>query len=131
MKKTLFALAICILAGCTNKEKLAMEGAGNFLDAFLANDYNRAAECCTDGLKPEMIKAFEGFQQLDSNVRVLLVSECSQYKVEIGAVEKINDSDTFQVNYRIVKVEAEPQADDTFISSSLKVVDGKVFMLGE
>ncbi len=131
MRKIFFALAICTLAGCTNKEKLAMEGAGNFLDAFLANDYNRAAECCTDEFRPEILKELESFRQLDSNVKALMVSECSQYKAEIDAVENIDDSDTFKVNYRIIKAVAEPQANGAFISGSLKVVDGKIFMLGE
>lgn len=132
MKKILFVLAICLAAGCTSKEKQAQAGAQNFLDAFLANDYNKAAEFCTDDFKIDFDKVLEDFKDLDTNVRALLISECSQYKAEIGAAQSINGTDTFSVNYKIVPVAAdENAADKGFLSSSLKVVDGKVYRLGE
>ena len=131
MKKILAVLAICALAGCTNKEEQALAGAENFLDAFLANDYAKAAECCTDDLKVELDKVLTDFRQLDSNVRALLVSECSQYRAEVGPVERIGDSDTIKVNYRIIKGESDTQVTENVIASSLKVLDGKIMEIGE
>lgn len=123
MRKILFILAICSLAGCTNKEERAVESAGVFLDAFLANDYQKAAGCCSDTLKVEVDKAFERFRQLDTNIRALLVNECQQYRTEIGAAERIGDSDTIKVNYKIIK--------DSSISGYLKVLEGKILSIGE
>ncbi len=131
MKKILAVLAICAIAGCTNKEEQALAGAENFLDAFLANDYAKAAECCTDDLKVELDKVLTDFRQLDSNVRALLVSECSQYRAEVGPVERIGDSDTLKVNYIIVKGESDAQGVGDAITNSLMVVDGKILKIGE
>ena len=131
MKKVLAVLAICAIAGCTNKEEQALAGAENFLDAYLANDYIKAAECCTGDLKAELDNVLADFRQLDSNVRALLVSECSQYRAEVGPVERIGDSDTIKVNYRIIKGESDTQVTENVITSSLKVVDGKIMEIGE
>lgn len=131
MKKVLAVLAICAIAGCTNKEEQALAGAENFLDAYLANDYIKAAECCTGDLKAELDNVLADFRQLDSNVRALLVSECSQYRAEVGPVERIGDSDTIKVNYRIIKGESDTQVLDNVITSSLKILDGKIMEIGE
>jgi hypothetical protein len=131
MKKVLAVLAICAIAGCTNKEEQALAGAENFLDAYLANDYIKAAECCTGDLKAELDNVLADFRQLDSNVRALLVSECSQYRAEVGPVERIGDSDTIKVNYRIIKGESDTQVTENVITSSLKVLDGKILKIGE
>ena len=131
MKKVLAVLAICAIAGCTNKEEQALAGAENFLDAYLANDYIKAAECCTGDLKAELDNVLADFRQLDSNVRALLVSECSQYRAEVGPVERIGDSDTIKVNYRIIKGESDTQVMENVITSSLKVLDGKILKIGE
>jgi hypothetical protein len=131
MKKVLAVLAICAIAGCTNKEEQALAGAENFLDAYLANDYIKAAECCTGDLKAELDNVLADFRQLDSNVMALLVSECSQYRAEVGPVERIGDSDTIKVNYRIIKGESDTQVTENVITSSLKVLDGKIMEIGE
>ena len=131
MKKVLAVLAICAIAGCTNKEEQALAGAENFLDAYLANDYIKAAECCTGDLKAELDNVLADFRQLDSNVMALLVSECSQYRAEVGPVERIGDSDTIKVNYRIIKGESDTQVTENVITSSLKVLDGKILKIGE
>lgn len=132
MKKILFILAVCLLAGCTGNEKQAHQGAQQFLDAFLANDYDKAAEFCTNDFQIDFEKVVANFRTLDTNVRALLVSECSQYKAEILSAQSINGTDTFKVDYRIVKAQADTaSANNGFIESSLKVVDGKVYQLGE
>ena len=132
MKKILFILAVCLLAGCTGNEKQAQQCAQQFLDAFLANDYDKAAEFCTNDFQIDFEKVVANFRTLDTNVRALLVSECSQYKAEILSAQSINGTDTFKVDYRIVKAQADTaSANNGFIESSLKVVDGKVYQLGE
>lgn len=132
MKKTLVALALCLMvAGCTNKEKQAQDCAGNFLDAFLSNDYDAAAECCSEDFREEFLKTTSGFKDLDSNIRALLISECSKFKAEIVAAKRIEDSDTVVVDYRIVRDKDSLAFQKGAINGSLVVLDGKVKRLGK
>lgn len=118
-------------AGCTNKEQQAQKGAQMFLDAFLNNEYDKAAVFCTDDIKEELNRAFEDFKNLDSNMRTLLVNECAQYKVEISSVARINESDSFKVEYKIVKATADSLASESgCIESNLTLVEGKVSRIG-
>ena len=131
MKKIFLALAVCLAAGCTSKEEIAQAGAQNFLDAFLANDYEKAAGFCTDDFKVNFDRVTEDFRNLDTNVRALLVSECSQYTAKVVAAQNLNGSDTFKVGYKIIKAQASWDSIDNFITNTLTVVEGKVSRLGE
>ena len=132
MKKILAILAAGLIAGCTDVEKVASDNAQNFLDAFLANDYDKAAMMCTDGFKEDFNKVVKDFRELDTNVRALLVNECQQYRAQINSVERVNTSDTFKVEYRIVKAAQDSLSVETeYIDSNLTLVGDKVSGLGE
>lgn len=132
MRKTMLALALFLAAaGCTNKEKQAEACAGVFLDSFLSNDYDAAAECCADGFKEEFLKTTAGFKDLDSNVRALLISECSKFKAEIVSAQKKDDSDTVVVDYRILRQKDSVTFEKGAIGGTLIVVDGKINRLGK
>lgn len=127
MKKILMALALCTAVSCTSKSDRAQQGAQNFLDAFLANDYNAAADCCTDGFQVDFNSVTESFKNLDEPIRAILSAECAGYKAEISSVERVAKSDTFIVNYSIVPVVLDStKMKKGTINSTLVVVDGKV-----
>lgn len=132
MKKTLVALALCLSAvGCTNKEKQAQACASDFLDSFLSNEYDVAAEYCSPGLKEEFLKTTAGFRNLDSNVRALLVSECSKFRAEIVSAGKKEGTDTVFVDYRIIRDKDSVSFERGAITGTLTVVDGKIDRLGK
>lgn len=76
----------------------------------------------------------EDFSKLDDSVKILLKEQCSQLKAEVVSVERVNESDTFSVNYNIVRVCPDSSgvaAEQGLITSTLKVVDGKVASLNK
>lgn len=119
MKKILVVFAAFLAAGCVGREEKAQDSALQFLDAFLHNDYERAAGCCADPLKENLIQATSRFNDLDSNVRALLVKECSKYEAEIISAGRVGKSDTVLVDYKIGDVEG-----------TLSVLDDKIIRLG-
>lgn len=132
MKKISIALVAClaISAGCTNRQVQAEVSAQGFLDAFLANDYDKALQMCSEDFKGHFSKAVSGFRDLDSDIQKLLFEQCALYKAQVVASERINGSDTFKVNYKIVKAAADSAIFETgVINSSLLVVDDKVCSL--
>lgn len=132
MKRIFIVLAICMAAGCTSKEQQAKEGAQMFLDAFLSNEYDKAALLCTDEIKEDLNRAFADFKNLDSNVRALLVNECAQYKAEIASVTRINGSDTFKVEYKLIKANSDSLSlDSSCIESNLTLTGGKINRMGD
>ena len=122
----------CILlaAGCTDKEKLAETAAAGFLDAFLSNEYDKAAEYCSEELKGEFLKATADFNSLEPSIKELLVEECNKYGAEITETTRINKSDTVEVNYKIFRKADSLSFEKGAITGLLQVVDGKVTSLG-
>ncbi len=132
MKKLLLVVAVTLAVGCANKTNQAQECAQQFLDAFLANEYDAAAKMCSDDFQVNFAKATEDYRNLSDDIKTLLVEQCSSYKAVITSVERVNSSDTFVVNYNIVKPAVDSAAfEKGIISSSLKVVDGKVHQLNK
>ena len=127
------ALAIaCILlaAGCTDKEKQAETTAAGFLEAFLSNEYDKAAEYCSEDLRGEFLKATADFNSLEPSIKELLVEECNKYGAEIAGTARINKSDTVEVNYKIYRKADSLSFEKGTITGKLQVVDGKVTTLG-
>ena len=132
MKKLLLVVAVTLAVGCTNKANQAQECAQQFLDAFLANEYDAAAKLCSEDFQVDFIKATDDYRNLSDDVKQLLVEQCSSYKAVVTSVERINSSDTFVVNYNIVKPAVDSAAfEKGIISSSLKIVEGKVQQLNK
>ncbi len=117
-------------AGCTNIEKQAQVSANGFLDAFLSNEYEKAAEYCTEEIKGEFAKATADFKTLEPSIKELLVSECSKYGAEVTGVARINKSDTVEVSYRIFKKTDSLSFEKGSVTGTLNVVDGKISRLG-
>ena len=132
MKKLLLAVAVTLAVGCTDKANQAQESAQQFLDAFLANEYDTAAKLCTEDFKEEFVKATEDYRNLSDDIKAIITQQCSSYKAVVTSVGRVNSSDTFVVNYNIVKPAADSAAfEKGIISSSLKVVEGKVQQLNK
>lgn len=132
MKKILISLAVCLAAGCTNSNNEVQECAQSFLDAYLKNDHAGAAQMCSETFKPQFMQAMETFSNLNPTIKEFIVEECSKYKAEIISVEQLNESDTFNVNYRFVKVSPDSSTFDGMVmESTLKVAGGKVIKLHE
>lgn len=130
MKKILIFLAVCLAAGCSNSNKQAQECAQSFLDSYLKNDHNSAAQMCSEAFKPQFMQAMETFANLEPTIKEFIMEECSKYRAEIISVEQLNESDTFNVNYRFVKVSPDSSAlADLVMESTLKVAGGKVIKL--
>ena len=117
-------------AGCTNIEKQAQVSANGFLDAFLSNEYEKAAEYCTEEIKGELARATADFKTLEPSIKELLVSECSKYGAEVTGVARINKSDTVEVSYRIFKKTDSLSFEKGSVTGTLNVVDGKISRLG-
>lgn len=132
MKKLLLAVAVTLAVGCTDKTNQAQESAQQFLDAFLANDYDAAAKLCSEDFKVDFAKATEDFRNLGDDIKAIVAQQCSSYKAVVTSVERVNSSDTFVVNYNIVKPAVDSTAfEKGIISSSLKIVEGKVQQLNK
>ena len=134
MKKLLLAVAVTLAAGsCTGKADKVQECAQHFLDAFLANEYDQAAKYCTQEFEVEFSKAVEDYRNLSDDIRSMIVAQCSNLKAVITSVERVNSSDTFVVNYNIIKAAADTAAayEEGVITSALKIVDGKVQQLNK
>lgn len=131
MKKIFLALALCAAVSCSNKANQAQECAQNFLDAFLANDFETAVESCSENFRPGFSATIDNFRNLDESIKEIIRSECAKYRAEITSVERINESDTFQVAYTIVKVQPDTlsKIKEGAINSTLMVVGGKVEQL--
>ncbi len=133
MKKLFLAVAVILAVGCTNKANQAQECAQQFLDAFLANEYETAAKYCAPDFQVDFNRAMEDFNKLSDDIKVMIAQQCGNLEAVVTSVERVNSSDTFVVNYNIVK----PAADSTnaiekgVISSSLRVVGGKVQQLNK
>lgn len=132
MRIILIGLAILLSAGCASKAEKAQDCAQNFLNAFLSNDLNAAASFCEEDLNKDLKRATDDFDKLDDDVKSLLKEQCSQLHAEIVSVERVNESDTFLVNYNIVRACPDndgAEGNNEMINSSLKVVGGKVAFL--
>lgn len=129
-KNVMAAALVLLAAGCTNMEKQAQASASGFLEAFLSNEYDKAAEFCTEEVKGELSKATADFKKLEPSIRELLVTECNKYGAEITGVARINKSDTVEVSYRIFKKADSLSFEKGTVAGTLNVVDGKISRLG-
>ena len=125
------AAAVLLAAGCTSKVKQAETSANGFLNAYLSNEYQKAAEFCSEDLKGEFLKATADFNTLEPQIRELLVAECDKYAVQVCGAVQINKSDTVEVNYRIFKKADSLSFEMGAINGTLQVVDGAVTKLGK
>ncbi len=128
MKRVFSILAMCLLAGCAGKADRAQGCAGKFLDAFLKNDFEVATQLCSDGFRPEFSRTIEDFRNLPQQVKEMVQQQCSALEYEILSVERVNKSDTFMVEYNIIRLETDTSAfrQQELVVSVLRVVDGKV-----
>ena len=133
MRKGLFILAMCVLAGCANKADKAQKAASEFLDAFIANDFQSATHMCSDNFREEFGKTVSDFENLPDQVKQMLKEQCAQVKYEIVSVERIEKSDTFVVNYNIARVQEDTSSfkQQPLASSTMKIVGGKVDRLNK
>lgn len=131
MKKIFLVLVVVMAFGCTSKSDMAQQSAQNFLDAFLANDYSGAAGYCSEDFQADFQKIIEDFQNLDEPTRNILKEQCSLYKAQIEGVERVNESDTFKVNYKIVHISPDNSSFEQEVAAqnTLRILDGKVIML--
>ena len=132
MKTRNIVAVACVLlgAGCTNIEKQAEASANGFLEAFLSNEYDKAAEYCSEEVKGELNKVTADFKSLEPSIKELLVSECSKYGAEVTGATRINKSDTVEVSYRVFKKADSLSFEKGTVSGTLKLVDGKISRLG-
>ena len=128
MKKVFSILTLCLLAGCADKAGEAQECAGRFLDAYLKNDFEGAVQQCSEKFGEDFGRTVEDFRNLPQNIKEMLQEQCSQLKYEILSVQRVNKSDTFVVEYNILKSEPDTAAfrQQELVSSTLMVVGGKV-----
>lgn len=133
MKKLLLVIAATLAIGCSNKTNQAQECAQQFLDAFLANEYDVAAKYCEPEFEKEFSKALDDYRNLSDEIKNMVVTQCSRLKAVVTSVERVNSSDTFVVNYNIVRTAADTTAafEEGVITSTLRVVDGKVQKLNK
>ena len=129
--RNIFAMACILLAaGCADKEKQAEITAVGFLEAFLSNEYDKAAEYCSEEVKGELDKATADFKSLEPAIKELLVSECNKYGAEVTGTSRINKSDTVEVSYRIYKKADSLSFEKGSVTGTLNIVDGKISRLG-
>ena len=130
-KRYIIAAAVLLAAGCTNKEKLAETTANGFLEAYLANEYEKAAEFCNEELGSKFMEATADFSSLDPSVRELIVAECEKYGAEVTGVMQVNKSDTVEVQYQIYKKADSLSFERGKVTGYLKIVGGKITKLGQ
>lgn len=133
MKKVLFIFAMCVLAGCANKADNAQKAAEEFLGAFLQNDFKKASQLCSDEFQQEFGRTIKDFENLDNSVKQMITDYCAQLKYEITLVERINKSDTFNVQYNIVKALPDSSSipSQQMFSTSMQIVKDKIAKLNK
>ena len=94
----------------------------------MKNDLEGAALQCSEAFRPEFGKAIEDFRNLPDRVKEMLQEQCSQLRYEISAVQRAGKSDTFIVEYNILRAEPDTSAfrQLELVSSTLRVVGNKV-----
>ena len=133
MKKVLFIFAMCVLAGCANKDDNAQKAAEEFLGAFLQNDFKKASQLCSDEFQQEFGRTIKDFENLDNSAKQMITDYCAQLKYEITLVERINKSDTFNVQYNIVKALPDSSSipSQQMFSTSMQIVKDKIAKLNK
>lgn len=131
MKKIFLILIAFAAFSCSSKSDEAQRTASDFLAAFLANDYYGAAGYCSEDFEVDFNKILEDFAKLDEPMKGILKEQCSLYQAEILSVEEVNESDTFKVNYQIVKIAPDTASFDSGVAAknTLTIYDGKVVRL--
>ena len=128
MKKVFSILALCLLAGCADKAGQAQGCADKFLDSYLKNDFEGALQQCSEVFRPEFGKTIDDFRNLPQQIREMLQEQCSRLKYEVSEVQRVGKSDTFVVEYNIMRAEPDTAAfkQQELVSGTLRIVNGKV-----
>ncbi len=120
----LISIPLFILAGCSSGEK-PQKSATDFLEAYFATDYAKAASFCTPELAEEFTQAVKELDELSPEVKELMKRHTGNYTPKILSVEEPKGKDTVIISYSIIKrAEADSisTGGETIIEKQLSMV---------
>lgn len=120
----LISIPLFLLAGCSNGEK-PQKNATEFLEAYFATDYTKAASYCTPELAEDFTQAVKELEELSPEVKELMKRHTRNYAPKILSVEEPKGKDTVIVSYSIIKrAEADSisTGGETIIEKQLSMV---------
>ena len=122
-KFLLFAVATALLAAC-NRGPKPEEIAQEFLNSYLATDYEKAASYCTPALSQDLLQALEEAEALNDEIKEKIKQHTPNYKAQINSIEITKSKDTVIIAYSIVNGTATDSltAAKQIITSSLSVI---------
>ena len=94
--------ALCaslLLFSCADNSIKASDVSLDFLNAYFATDYSKAASYCDDSLSSKLLEACKNFEILDSTIKADIISSSKNIKFSINNSNKINDS-LMEVSYQ-------------------------------
>lgn len=113
---TALAAGTALLSGCAGGigASPAEDTATDFLNAYLAADFTKAASFCTDKLSGELKEAVTEVEQLDETIKQHIRNSTGKFTPQIDQTHKSESGDTVIVNYSIL----EKQSDSTLVPGS-------------
>lgn len=117
----LAAVLATVFAGCSSQkpEKVAED----FLNAYFAAEYEKAAEYCTPELGNDLMSALEQTQALDEAIRANIQKYTKFYKPQVVKTQQPSKKDSVIVNYIVINTAADS------LSASRQVKESRVHIV--
>lgn len=118
------ALATFLTMSCKSDVQKPENVATDFLTAYLAADFNKAAGFCTNKLSEELKEAVKEIENLDEPLKKQIQASTAAFAPQINDIEKLGKGDTLIVNYSVVSkgIDSTSNIVADVIKSSLTVV---------
>jgi hypothetical protein len=118
------AAATLLTTSCKSDAEKPENVATDFLTAYLAADFNKAAGFCTDQLSGELKEAVKEIENLDEPLKKQIQASTAAFAPQIGEIEKLGKGDTLIVNYSVVSkgIDSTSNIVADVIKSSLMIV---------
>lgn len=96
--------------------------AEEFLNAYLSNDYAKAASFCTLSLSGKLLEAVEEIEHLQQDMKDRIANTTKHLTLKIDNVEKQGNGDTLLVSYSIHKPAPDSTLRQGIVQSVLSLV---------
>ncbi|MEG0517373.1 MAG: hypothetical protein RR555_00710 [Bacteroidales bacterium] len=118
------AVATLLTISCKPAGEKPENVATDFLTAYLAADFNKAAGFCTNQLSGELKEAVKEIENLDEPLKKQIQASTATFAPQIDKIEKLGKGDTLIINYSVVSKDIDSTSNIVadVIKSSLMIV---------
>ena len=116
-KITLFVIVLFFATSCSNRAEEINATADAFLKAYFNNNFDEAANLCTDKLKGLVLEVSADFEKLEPSVKDAVMAKTVLITTEIVSINEGESKDTISLNYKIIFPDST-----TAINSSLQLI---------